>query len=891
MRNWKILHVVLAALLLGGVFPTPIARADVRTEARIAFRTGMELVQEGKIDEGVAKLQEAFDILPHPNVLYNIGRAYAEAGRYEEARDYFEQYLAADPPDREEVEGFIAAIDARVAANSRSAEREAAVEAAPEEENSSSVVASDDEIQAIEDSAVQIAALAEATQSESLRQRAERLREVAAQLRDPNATGAGDRGTTEGPDGANAGTDSVNGQASAGTTETTDLSSGRLELTGASTEGLYDEQVVSASRFAQSPLDAPNATYNITAQDIRLTGLTMIGDLIRRVPGADVMTVGGPNDINVSMRGFNQPFSNKMLVLIDGRSVYVDTLGTVFWLNQPYNVEDIDRIEVIRGPASALYGADAFAGIINILTKPPGLEENEVTAGVGTDGWFRAAGRSSGRVGKLGYRLSAGMSRQDHFTYRISDDRRDYEISNFIDELERSYDQLQAEGSLRYRFSEDIQGTVSAGVIDNIQSQVATSPFEESVSRGPTSHIMGLVETKWGQVRAFWNRIDAEVASVNTPTTGKDRLASAFVQDIFDVEADFAQEFDLLVPHNFHLGGGYRQKRIKWNFLDDKHTEHHFSAFIQDTLKLADPLTLVASLRSDLHPLLDKPVVSPRGALIFRPTEGSAIRASFGTAFRTPTFLESYSDTTVGTPLQGVVVRVEGSEPAGLELKPESILSAELGYRWAESDFFDADLSTYYNRITNIIGVQPIDFFEVSQSAGGGDYIEGESAFPLGSLTFVNTPSTYDVVGAELATRIYPVRGLDIYANYAYNKTSVKDPDLSAGEDQDQRTSQHKVNLGAQYRTTFGLDVGLDAHWVSDQVWVERQFDNEGNVVPAIYELPSYYMLNGRVGYRMFDDSLELGLHAYNLTNNRHRQHPRGEVLHARVLGSATYRF
>src|SRR5512143_3333492 len=86
------------------------ASADARTEARRHFRRGMELVVEGQVDAGVAELEAAYAILPHPNVLYNIGRAYAESGRYEEALEYFQQYLASDPPDRDEARAIIAAL-------------------------------------------------------------------------------------------------------------------------------------------------------------------------------------------------------------------------------------------------------------------------------------------------------------------------------------------------------------------------------------------------------------------------------------------------------------------------------------------------------------------------------------------------------------------------------------------------------------------------------------------------------------------------------------------------------------------------------------------------------------------------------------------------------------
>src|SRR5688572_8836019 len=101
------------ALLACLVAVAPTALADVRTEARQHFRRGMALIAEGDIDGGVAELLEAYDILPHPNSLYNIARAYAESGRYQEAIEYFERYLESDPADREEVEGFVDARRAR----------------------------------------------------------------------------------------------------------------------------------------------------------------------------------------------------------------------------------------------------------------------------------------------------------------------------------------------------------------------------------------------------------------------------------------------------------------------------------------------------------------------------------------------------------------------------------------------------------------------------------------------------------------------------------------------------------------------------------------------------------------------------------------------------------
>src|SRR5688572_26679550 len=152
---------------------------------------------------------------------------------------------------------------------------------------------------------------------------------------------------------------------------------------------------------------------------------------------------------------------------------------------------------------------------------------------------------------------------------------------------------------------------------------------------------MGVVETSWGQVRAFWNHIEAR-AGQTSHYAGSDPLSNGFVGNTFDLEAELAREFHLLVDHNLHLGAGYRLKTIGWDYLDDDHDENHYAVFFQDTLRIFDELIVVGSFRVDVHPLLDTPVFSPRGAVIVRPTEGQAIRTTVGTAFRTPTFLESY---------------------------------------------------------------------------------------------------------------------------------------------------------------------------------------------------------------------------------------------------------
>ncbi|MBX3301361.1 MAG: TonB-dependent receptor, partial [Nitrospira sp.] len=167
---------------------------------------------------------------------------------------------------------------------------------------------------------------------------------------------------------------------------------------------LREETVSIAARHEQPISEAPSNVYVITDDDIRRSGATDLPTVLRRIPGLEVMQVTGA-DFNVSVRGDNQLVSNKLLVMVDGRSIYVDVQGSVFWKAIPVTLPEIKRIEVQKGPASVLYGFNAFDGIINIITKSP-EEMKGATAqfGGGTYGTINSAAVYANRYKKLGFR-------------------------------------------------------------------------------------------------------------------------------------------------------------------------------------------------------------------------------------------------------------------------------------------------------------------------------------------------------------------------------------------------------------------------------------------------------------------------------------------------------
>ena len=879
----------LSAVLVLASMSTPlgVVEADARTEARRHFRRGMELVVEGNIDGGVAELEIAYEILPHPNVLYNIGRAYAESGRYDESLEYFERYLASDPPDREEVSQILAAVQQRI---SQRQQAQAQVETgttttttAETEIEAPGIQATADQIQAIRDAATQIATLGEVSNSETLRQRAERMMALAAdlerQLAGQPRTGPQERDPATGeilpPD-----PDTGAGEA--------------IGIAAGNQEGTYDERVESAARNVSSPLDAPASTHIITRQDIELTGLTQIGELLRRVAGVQVMSVQ-PTDTEVGIRGFNRLMSPRTLVLINGRSLYLDPIGATLWGQFPVQVTDIERIEVIRGPASTLYGANGFSGVVNIITRQPGEHPGtELTAGIGNDAQVRGSISTSGTSGPIAYRLWGGYQQYDRWTIPFSRDREDLDYP--VGSPGTGARMLNAGMALTADVADDAEVFAEGGVnYANRFNFFATGGFNDLYLSGPFAYAMGGIRGSWGRVRTFWNHVDFDTAEAN-----QNSAPQQFTWNTYDVEAEFARQFSTgPIAHDFHLGFNYRHKTIDWSIIDRFRRENHYAGFFEDTLVFSENARLVLGLRVDKHPRLSNPVFSPRAAFVVRPAEDQSIRVSYSSAFRTPALFETYVQFTTPTPISAVGALGLGSvlsdralgTPA---LQEESIKSAEIGYQNQQSDFFALDVSVYYNNVQNLIGLSDqSSFFTLADYANPNltdlaQFNRDANSFAVGASRLVNEDGTYHVVGGELGARVFPVDGLDLYANYSLNLAYVNGSD---DDGRDERTPSHQFNAGVQYRASFGLRLSADFHYSASTVWPELSITTSG-IERVALPLNGYHLVNARIGYKLpIEREVEIGIVGYDLTAQHNRQHPFGQQLQTRVLGTISAQF
>src|ERR1700676_3678561 len=177
-----------------------------------------------------------------------------------------------------------------------------------------------------------------------------------------------------------------------------------VDLNQVSIEDLMNIQITSASRKEQRAADVAAAVFVITRDDIRRSGMTTIPDLLRLAPGVEVAQINS-NKWAVSVRGFNGLAANKLLVLVDGRSIYNRIFSGVLWDTEDLVLDDIDRIEVIRGPGAALWGANAVNGVINIVTKAAADTQGGLVRVDGGRVGEQGAVRYGGTVGTASYRV------------------------------------------------------------------------------------------------------------------------------------------------------------------------------------------------------------------------------------------------------------------------------------------------------------------------------------------------------------------------------------------------------------------------------------------------------------------------------------------------------
>jgi iron complex outermembrane receptor protein len=652
-------------------------------------------------------------------------------------------------------------------------------------------------------------------------------------------------------------------------TMTSDLAAAAADQpTGAALEELRflkEETVSIAARHEQPISQAPSNVYVITDEDIRQSGATDLPTVLRRIPGLEVMQMSGA-DINVSVRGDNQPFANKILVLVDGRSIYVDVQGVVFWKAIPVTLPEIKRIEVLKGPASAVYGFNAFDGIINIITKSP--EEMKGTTlqfGGGEFGTITASAIQAGTMGKFGYRLSVGHDQNQQWRNRDALAFRDNKFN------------VQTE----YALTSDSKVLVSGGLVDVNRFDGQIGEIVTSADRPSLGYAQASYERPNFFLRGWWSRysdnstvtINPLIANFIRVTDRNGSSVQPFMSDTYNVEAQHALEFG---PTNrVTYGMNYRHNSLSSSATDAFSREDRLGLYVQEEWRATDTVTLVAGLRYDLDTFIN-PAVSPRVALLYQMSPEHAFRASASAAYRPPTLFETHADqravTTVPTglpppfpPTFTTTVAVQGAR----NLDPEQIISYEAGYQgWYFKHRLRVRADLFFNHVS--------------------DLITNRNTSP-GIASFVNDRGQADIYGGEAGVEFLATRWLTGFANYSYEEFGQSFLGTAR-----RGAPRFKFNAGLRGEWESGWSgeaglyhVGAATYPIASTFTALAPFG-----VPAIdARVGSYTLLNLRGGYRFWHEKAEVAVSVFNALDDRHKEHPLGDTIGSRVMGWLTLKW
>ena len=633
---------------------------------------------------------------------------------------------------------------------------------------------------------------------------------------------------------------------------------------------LKEETVSIASRYEQPLSQAPSNVYVITDEDIRSSGSTDIPTLLRRVPGLEVMQTNAI-DFNVSVRGNNQLAANKLLVLIDGRSVYIDQSGVVFWKLLPVSLPMIKRIEVLKGPASAIYGFNAFDGVVNIITKSPEeMKGTTLQAAGGTLDTILTTAVHAGQSDKWGYRLSAGHEQQQQWANRTR----------------QALNTQKATGLIEYHLSSDSTVRGEAG-FSTANPYNGTVHAIGTTANTPIHHAYGMLsyESTHLQLQGWYSGYAAEGPTEIFPPLKPllrftDRTGSSdqrYALNTYNLDGYY--HTPLFHTVTLALGTNYRRIIESANILAHRTAQDRLGLFSQTTWTPSTAFEIIGGLRYDLNTFV-VPTLSPRVAVVVRPHSEHSIRLSWSVAYRPLNMSEISMDARNELTLPGFSLTslVSGST----DVRPEKIASYELEYQgWWWQHRLRTRISGFFNHITDLI----------------------EFRNPTGIPTNPSRPMNgglADVYGGEAGFEWLATSWLSGFANYSYQEVGQSFSGFSR-----RGFPHHKVNAGLRLTWTptwtgelLYHHVGAASYPLADAFALLSHFFPPSTVV--LHEhLRSYNLVNLRLGYRFWQEHVSAGyrreaeaaVSVFNALNDRHQEHPLGDLIGTRIMGWLTIRY
>lgn len=640
-----------------------------------------------------------------------------------------------------------------------------------------------------------------------------------------------------------------------------DASSDTNEL---SLEQLINIKVTTVSKKETSLESSPAAVTVITQDDIRRLGIETIPDALRLVPGMEVAQINS-HEWAVSSRGFNDQFANKLLVLVNGRAVYTPAFGGVYWDVQDLPMADIDRIEVIRGPGAALWGANAVNGVVNIITKSAKDTQGGLVSVTGGT-WDQPS-----ITAQYGGQLTTNLYYRTYVTYFNRDSFEEPNGTSASD----AWESIRGGTRFDWQPSERNQLTLEGDYYyeqlgENVDVPSVVSPYWQS--NNITDHDAG------GNILSRWTRAISDTSQLSVQAyddyLSEQEATATGRQNTFDLEAQ--HRFSILDWNDIVWGANYRILS-----LDNPPNEYitYSSARLNDQLGggfLQDEITIVPGvLHFTIGTKLEEDSESgfeyePDARLAWTPTSRQTVWASVSRAVQTPAIFNLHAqvnETFVpsGPPLfPGPTIVAIAPNSA---LKSTSLMAYELGYRIEPFERLSLDVAAFYN-----------DYDDLLSYNYGTPFPEGaQLIYPV---TTANSGSA-DTYGGEVSAQWQPLSRWRLIASYSLLKEVKYSGATLLENDPEQQ---------AQIRSCLDITPNLELNGMVS--YVDRiDFQNINQKVT----IPSYVRLDVALVWHPAQ-SWELGIWGENLLQAKHSEFASDtttlqvEVPRA-IMGRITWRF
>jgi iron complex outermembrane receptor protein len=601
-------------------------------------------------------------------------------------------------------------------------------------------------------------------------------------------------------------------------------------LRSLSIEQLMNVKVTSVARRPQDLLRTAAAVQVLTNEEIKRSGATNIPQALRLADNLDVAKKNS-HDWGISARGFNTDLANKLLVMIDGRSVYTPLFSGVFWDVQDYPLQDIDRIEVISGPGGTLWGANAVNGVINIITKSAKDTQGLYAEGAGGTGlhalggiryggaissntWYRVYGKytSQGDESMSDGAPGSDSWREGRAGFRVDSDPSDRDALMFDGDIYDS-DEEEPIGREGQSSGEDVLGRWNRR-------------FSESSDMQLQSYI------------DHTHLLDPQPAL----TFGSLQIApsGSLQDDLTTYDVDFQDRLDAATYHRIVWGLGFRRTHDDvinapgLAFLPDVLNQNLYSSFVQDEVALTSDLNFIAGTKLEHNPYTGwewQPSVRTQWSFAAE----ESLWAAISRAVREPSRIDR--DLYEAAPPRLLLLRGSSS------FVPEKLLAYEVGYRGQIGPRFGSSVSTFYNVYT--------DLRSTSLTPG--------TVLPL---YFANNLEG-DTYGVEFSGDYHMRPGMTLHLGYDFLKEHLH---VAPGQFDLNNALNETSDPKHQFFLRTSMDLPQHLQFDGALRWIDTLHNNRG---PTPGTVPAYFELDSRIAWRV-NSRVELSLNGRNLLHAHH---------------------